>query len=324
MIGKLLTYCIDINTEHCPCLLAETNHCVFCSHLKGDLNCNCNWTGTCIYYEKQWQSKVQSSAYQATRREVNAIPENIKELGPHTYYLELTITPQLAQDLDKAGSYVFLRKSGDPEYFSFPVGVMGVVNNNIQLVIEAVGPKSSRVLNETVQQITVRGPYRNGIFGQPWIDNTKSGRVVLVTGGMGQPPAMPVAKNLVKNGASVLAIIAPGKVGNSFITPWLQELGIAVFPVASLRHQGMSLLKEMLTSDYTCPELVVSAGPDEQHYGVISAMQAANVNLPMAATNNSTMCCGEGICGSCEKITHDNKKIKTCKVQTDFRQLICD
>jgi hypothetical protein len=73
-----------------------------------------------------------------------------------------------------------------------------------------------------------------------------------------------------------------------------------------------------------CPELVVSAGPDDQHYGIISAMQAANVNIPMAATNNATMCCGEGICGSCIKETQIGEFIKTCKVQTDFTQLIHD
>jgi len=70
------------------------------------------------------------------------------------------------------------------------------------------------------------------------------------------------------------------------------------------------------------PDLVVSAGPDEQHYGIIAAMQAVGVNIPMAATNNATMCCGEGVCGSCERETQDNSMIRVCKVQTEFTQFI--
>ncbi len=322
MIGKLLSRCIDINTEHCPCLLAETNHCVFCSHLKGELTCNCNWTGTCIYYEKQWQSKKQD--YKPTRLEVNCIPERKEEIGSHTYLLELSVASEMAQALSSPGAYVFLRRTGDPDYFSFPVGIMGVTDNRIEMVIEAIGPKSTRVLEDSASSITVRGPYGNGIFGQPWIDNTKSSKVVLITGGMGQPPAMPVARTLVRNENKVTAIIAPGKLGKSFIAPWLEELGIEVIHVPSLRQNGMPFLRKIFAASDLRPDLVVSAGPDEQHYGVIAAMQAVNINLPMAATNNATMCCGEGICGSCEKVTRDNKKIKTCKVQTDFTQFICD
>lgn len=316
-------YCIDINTDHCPCLLADTNHCVFCSHLKGENLCNCNWTGTCIYYEKQWQSKKRELFYTSTRSETNAPPAKKYKLAPQIYYLELAVMPSMAQSLDKAGAYVFLRRDGDPEYFSFPVGVMGVQGDCLQLVIEAVGPKSTRVL-EWNGKITVRGPYGNGIFGQPWIDNTKSSNVVLISGGMGQPPAMPVARKLRSNDCTVTAIVAPGKTGHCFITPWLQELGIEVVEVPSLRQKGMPILRNLLADAGRRPDLVVSAGSDEQHYGVIAAMQDVNINLPMAATNNSTMCCGEGICGSCEKMTCHNKIIKTCKVQTNFEQLICD
>ena len=324
MNKRFLPYCIDINTEHCPCLLAETNNCVFCSHLKGEAVCNCNWTGTCIYYEKEWQSNNKKLTGSSPRQEVDATQEGKMEIGLRTYMLELAVPASMAQELDKPGAYVFLRRAGDPAYCSFPVGVMNVRENKLQLVIEAIGPKSVRAMASD-DAITVRGPYSNGIFGQPWIDNTKAGNVVLVTGGMGQPPAMPIARKLINNSCHVTAIVAPGQVGQCFITPWLQKLGISVTEVPSLRRNGMPLLRELLAGKANFrPDMIVSAGPDEQHYGVIAAMQAEQVNLPMAATNNATMCCGEGICGSCEKVTCDNKKIKTCKIQTDFTQLMSD
>ncbi|MGL5514454.1 MAG: hypothetical protein ACRDBM_14635, partial [Sporomusa sp.] len=144
----------------------------------------------------------------------------------------------------------------------------------------------------------------------------------LIAGGMGQPPAMPIAHRLVENNNNIMAILAPGKIGTVFIAEDLLKLGIPVQQVASMRQFGMSVLSEILTDSEQCPELIVSAGPDEQHYGIIAAMQSAGVNLPMAATNNTTMCCGEGICGSCERLAKNNSRVRTCKVQTDFSQFI--
>jgi hypothetical protein len=98
-------------------------------------------------------------------------------------------------------------------------------------------------------------------------------------------------------------------------------MGALVHSVSSLRQFGMPMLREWFSLK---PDLIVSAGPDEQHYGVIAAMQAAGVTVPMVATNNATMCCGEGICGSCLKKTRDNKSIRMCKQQTDFSSIIED
>jgi hypothetical protein len=99
-------------------------------------------------------------------------------------------------------------------------------------------------------------------------------------------------------------------------------LGVTVHKVESLRRKGTGLLAAWLADGETRPDLIVSAGPDEQHHGVIAAMQTAGVNVPMAATNNATLCCGEGICGSCERETSDDRRIRLCKVQTDFNQLL--
>jgi len=88
-----------------------------------------------------------------------------------------------------------------------------------------------------------------------------------------------------------------------------------------LRRVGMSMLREWFSLK---PDVIVSAGPDEQHYGIIAAMQQAGLNIPMVATNNATMCCGEGICGSCLKTTQEQKTIRMCKQQTNFSNIIED
>lgn len=319
-----ISQCIDVNSKYCPCLLAETNQCVFCSHLKGEATCNCDWAGVCILYEKHWQyKKTQQECEESIKtRMEEEIAFTIKEqISENTFRLQMQVTAEFAEQLLPIGSFVFLRRPNDPPFFYFPVNIMSITDNVLEVVIETIGPKSIRLIAENNDRVTVRGPYWNGVLGQPWIDNLTYGKIVLVAGGIGQAPAFPLAANLMSKNNEVSAVLAPGKVGKIFIEEELKQLGVEVHVVPSLRKEGLSLLKELLVQH---PDLIVSAGPDSQHYGIIRAMQAANVNIPMVATNNATMCCGEGICGSCLKKVQGNKEIRLCKQQTDFLNIIED
>ena len=320
---KNISQCIDINSKYCPCLLAETNHCVFCSQLKGETTCDCNWSGICVLYEKHWQYNKQQESEETIKIRVEEQVEfMIKEqIGQNTVILELEVSHELAEGLKKIGSFIFVRSPKDPHYFNFPVNVMKVTGNRLQLGIETIGPKSMRILAEENNKLIVRGPYYNGVLGGPWIDNITSGNIILIAGGIGQAPGFPLATQLMNRNNQVKAILAPGKVGKIFIGEQLGEMGIQVYNVASLRKFGIPLLKEWFGSQ---PDLIVSAGPDEQHYGIITAMQQSGVNIPMVVTNNATMCCGEGICGSCLKKTQNNKNIRMCKQQIDFSTMIED
>jgi len=322
-MSENISQCIDINSKYCPCLLADTNQCIICSHLKGEATCNCNWSGVCILYEQHWQHKIaQQSEEPITIRREEQVEFSIKQqIGQNTYILEFEVTTELADELKKIGSFVFIRCPNDPHFFYFPINIMQVAGNTLQVGIESIGPKSKKILADNNNKLVVRGPYYNGVLGSPWIDNITDGNIILVAGGIGQAPAFPLAVKLLNNGNEVKAILAPGKVGEIFIDKELGERGAQVQSVSSLRQFGMPMLREWLALK---PDLIVSAGPDEQHYGVIAAMQAAGVNIPMVATNNATMCCGEGICGSCLKKTRDNKSIRMCKQQTNFSNIIED
>jgi len=317
-----ISQCIDMNSKYCPCLLAAANNCIFCSHLKGEVICDCNWSGRCILYEQHWQYKKQDGDESQTLRTEEEVEFIIKErFGENTLILEWNVSPQLAAELTRIGSFVFLRQPSDPHYFYFPVNIMSIQGNTIQVAIETIGPKSKRIVEGNNNKLLIRGPYYNGVLGAPWIDNITDGNIILVAGGIGQAPGFPLVSKLMRSGNKVTALLAPGKVGQIFIAKPLEELGVTVHQVSSLRQFGMTMLREWLA---LTPDLIVSAGPDEQHYGVIAAMQGARVNIPMAATNNARMCCGEGICGSCLKKTRDHKMIRMCKQQTDFSSIIED
>lgn len=322
MLKNLTTKCVDINSRYCPCLLAKTNHCEFCSHLRGGTVCDCNWSGVCILYEQYWQNKSGGRLSKEdipVRSEAATHFKIAEQISEHTYLLEFPVEDELARQLERTGSFVFLRRSSDPKFYHFPVGVMRVTGNTITVVIEAIGPKSARLVEDGGQEILVGGPYFNGVLGQPWIDNIRDGKILLVAGGIGQAPALPLAEKLAQNNNEILAVLAPGHVRKIFIEEQLADWGVQVHAVDSMRQTGIPMLKGLFELK---PELIVSSGPDNQHYAVISAMHDAEVNIPMAATNNATMCCGEGVCGSCHKITQDNKSVKLCKVQMDFTRLL--
>ena len=320
---KNISQCIDINSKYCPCLLADTNHCIFCSHLKGEATCNCDWSGVCILNEQHWQHKRQQPGEEPSKTRLEEQVEFIikEQIGQNTYILEFAVTIELAEQLEKIGSFVFVRCPSDPHFFYFPINIMKIEGNLLQVGVETIGPKSIKILAENNTKLMVRGPYFNGVLVGPWIDNITDGNIILIAGGIGQAPLFPLATKLTRGSNRVMAMLAPGKVGKVFIDGQLEEMGVQVHKVSSMRQSGMSMLREWFALK---PDLIVSAGPDAQHYGVIAAMQAAGVNVPMVATNNATMCCGEGICGSCLKKTRDNQTIRMCKQQTDFSNIIED
>lgn len=318
MMQKLNVTCIDINSRYCPCILAETNHCVFCSQLKGEGICDCNWSGLCILYEKQWQGKNEAEN-NMNRTELITKFDILEQFSNNIFLLDFSVPTELANLLKPIGSFVFLRCPDDPQFFHFPVGIMKVNKEHLQVVIEVVGAKSQKIFLQDNRTILVRGPYHSGILGKAWIDNLNHGKILLIAGGMGQPPALPLAQKLVENNNQVTALLAPGKLGKNCIENELRNLDIAIRCVNSMRKEGLPLVTELLNMS---PDLLVSAGPDAQHTAIITAMQDKGVNIPMAVTNNAVMCCGEGICGSCEKEVSNNRKIRVCKMQTDFSSLV--
>lgn len=312
--------CTDINSPYCPCLLADTNHCVFCSKLQGKSSCDCDWSGVCIMYEKYWQDKLSRKAREDLMSRITEETDTMTKIkvGERTYLFEFTASEELANNLMDLGAFVFLRRANDPIYAHFPVGIMKVNGDKITVAVEAIGAKSSRFILNDTEKIIVRGPYSNGVLGKPWIDNITDGKILLVAGGIGQAPALPILKKLAEHN-QVHLILAPGKVGTLFIREEIENLNITVYEVKSLRKEGFMQLKELFREKF---DLVASAGPDEQHAAIIRLMQSSGVNIPMAATNNATMCCGEGICGSCHKLDQDNKTMKLCKLQVDFQQIM--
>ncbi|MDU2066418.1 MAG: hypothetical protein E6713_16500 [Sporomusaceae bacterium] len=309
--------CIDVNTKYCPCLLAETNQCILCSQLQGKDFCSCDWPGICIFNLKEWQ-KPLTAMPDFWRREEEVTMTASEAIGINTYKLSFALSADFAAELSRLGAFLFFRLAKDPLYFQFPVAVYKITGSQIEVIVEIIGPKTRRLWENRNDSILVRGPYFNGLLGQPWIDKISCGTILLIVGGIGQAPALAIAQKLRNGQNEVKAFLAPGQVGTLFCVEDLAALGVTVYPLDSLRQTGFAKIREWFITEKELPDVIVSAGPDVQHQAIIKILDETHVNLPLVVTNNAVMCCGEGVCGSCQKKTKTDETVRLCKVQTDF------
>jgi hypothetical protein len=156
--------CIDAGTEFCPCHLAESGECILCSQLQGNHFCDClNWKGVCIYQEfhdNGNKAKEQRKTYTCKVCDKVLYPDDVllvKFEAPH----------KLVIDLARPGSFIFVR-SEENVYFDVPISILDsdIETNIISIMIEIRGIKTKQLLNiESGGNITIRGPYWNGVFG---------------------------------------------------------------------------------------------------------------------------------------------------------------
>ena len=50
--------CQELGTSACPCVLANINECLVCSHLQGKDICDCDWENICVYLDYSFDKKA--------------------------------------------------------------------------------------------------------------------------------------------------------------------------------------------------------------------------------------------------------------------------
>lgn len=313
--------CIDAGTEYCPCYLAEKGECIMCSQLQGKAFCDCpNWQGVCIYREYIWHN-----ARSKERRLVHLCPVSGKEqIAPLVTLLEIKVKKALARELNQPGAFVFLRDPGRPIFFDLPMSVMWADERRgvIKIAVQKRGLKTKYLLDEAEKgRVLLRGPYWNGVLGLPYLKSFQGGKALLVVRGIGQAPALPVAKKLLRGKNKVEVLLDKGKIGIDFTGDFFREMGCQVYP------------RELCQKDYTLSEktrvylrdrlaqgdlgLVYAGGSELLQQGIYDLLPQEGQQVCFVCSNNAQLCCGEGICGSCQTRLADGSGIRRCKTQLD-------
>ncbi|SDY49452.1 NAD(P)H-flavin reductase [Proteiniborus ethanoligenes] len=309
--------CIDAGSEYCPCYLAETKNCITCSQLQGKEFCDCNWTGTCILQELTMnRNKVKKQ-----RDYYNGGIEEFDKIGQDSFLLKLKVTKTLARQLKEPGSYVFIRDNNLPQYFDTPMSVMksDELNGTITIVFKAVGTKTNQLKN-IKDNVLIKGPYWNGVLGLSYIKKVKGENCLVLARGISQAPSLLSLEKLVKNNNHVTLILDKGSVGEIFINDYIKSMSIEIFEEDLMSEKGSVLVKHILTNKNI--SLIFSAGSDLLHMKIIKLIDELDIKPYLAVTNNTEICCGEGICGGCTTRLKNEGRVKPCKTQIDARKII--
>ena len=314
--------CIDAGTEFCPCHLAESGECILCSQLQGSHFCDClNWKGVCIYqefYDNGNKAKEQRKVYKCKVSEKVLYPDDVllvKFEAPH----------KLVIDLARPGSFIFVR-SEENVYFDVPISILDsdIETNIISIMIEIRGIKTKQLLNiEAGGNITIRGPYWNGVFGLKNIRKQKNNDTIVIARGIGMAPMIPVIKRLIENDNTVTLIVDKQPCKDIYVTEWLDKFNIVpqemnLIEKGELSPEGKVAIKSLIK--YNNISLIHIAGADILTYSVIDFLDSLErEDIDLSCCNNFKMCCGEGVCGSCTARFSGHRVKRFCKVQASPR-----
>ncbi|MDD2402198.1 MAG: sulfide/dihydroorotate dehydrogenase-like FAD/NAD-binding protein [Clostridia bacterium] len=316
--------CIDAGTEYCPCHLAEKGECIMCSQLQGKSFCDCvNWKGVCIYQEYIWNQSHNKESRKTYTCEVL----NKEQIAASIYIFKIKVNRTLTRELNQPGAYVFLRSPNDPLYFDMPMSIMKVdkEEETINIVVQERGVKTKSLLeakNGNDKEVLLRGPFWNGVLGVKYIKGFRKGKALLLVRGIGQAPALLVANKILQGGSSVEVILDRGKAGVDFTKNRFEKMGCHVINKKIIDEENLTVsdwviqyVRNSITNKGT--ELIYSGGPEILHYGIGELIKQMGSDVYFTCSNNMKLCCGEGICGSCQTRLIDGKRVKTCKTQFD-------
>lgn len=315
--------CIDAGTEYCPCKLAEHGQCLICSQCQGKMFCDClNWKGVCIYQELYNNSNKAKDG----RKTYKCIVTNVINYSNKLIMIKFKAPHKLVLDLVKPGSYIFIR-TDEINYFDIPISIMNsdMESDIITIAIEIRGIKTNKLLDIKVNDnIVIRGPYWNGVFGLKNILDQKNGKALILARGIGLAPMIPVIRKLIAQNNKLKVIIDKNPFEINFASEFLNQYDITIsenslFETGKLSDHAKVIIKDSLKEEINYIHI---AGADILTYSVINYLDDINRNdVSLSCCNNFKMCCGEGICGACTSRFSGHRVKRFCKEQADPRSI---
>ena len=306
--------CVDCGSKYCPCHLAYTGDCIKCSLIRGEKTCDCLWQGICVYNEvKHSNEKLvnERKEYYCNILEKNEIEENL-------FLVKIKIPNNLVKDLSNPGAYVLLKsKNRESEIFNTPISVMDVdlEKSILEVVIKLVGIKTKTLLD--FDEIIVKGPYFNGIFGIDKICKLRNSNCLVGLSGLSQVNSINVVRKLLENKNTVEVFINRNSIILKEVTDKLNSLGVNV-NIIDIKEDKNFILDYIKRNNVS---LVYSGGYNNFNRYMKELVDSINKDILLTISNNNLICCGEGICGACT-VNLNGERVKSCKTQIDSRNLL--
>lgn len=303
--------CVDCGSKYCPCHLAYSGDCIKCSMIRGDKICDCQWQGVCIYNEVMHNKKELIEERQEYL--CNIIEK--KEIFNGLFKLKIEVPKKIVHDLSSVGSYVLLKsKNKNDSIYNVPISVMDVDkdNNILEVVIKQLGIKTKYILDS--DDIIVKAPYFNGIFGVDKINKTHNSNCVVILNGLSQVNSINVVKKLIANNNKVEVFLYKNSIKLKDVEEKLNNLGINIHIIDI--EEDKNLIIDYIKRNNV--NLVYSGASNRFSKTIKDIVNMVSEDITLAISNNNLICCGEGICGACT-VNLNGQPVKTCKTQVDSR-----
>lgn len=317
--------CIDAGTDYCPCYLAEIGECILCSQLQGKTFCDCrNWKGVCIYQEYV----ANKNRMKDSRKTYLCRIVKKEAVNQQTLILTVLVSHTMARELNQPGAFVFMRDIDDPFFFDTPMSIMRANEREktIEIAVQVRGVKT-KALKDLGDDVIIRGPYWNGLLGLKYLKILKNSKALLITRGIGQAPAVSVARKLVLAGNTVEVILDKGRADSTFALDYFKELDCDIRLGEVLDGKSLTVPKEILkyikqSVQEQGVKLIYSGGSDKLHKGITKLLSQIGEDVYFVCSNDARFCCGEGVCGSCHARLSDGSRIKVCKTQLNPTEIL--
>lgn len=246
------------------------------------------------------------------REAVHQIVEK-KELAPGTHWMVVR-APLIAQKR-RAGQFVIIMADSQSERIPLTIVDSDPVAETITLVFQAVGKSTMKLAalqaGDSVAEIA-------GPLGQP-THIEKYGRCIVVGGGYGVAPVVPIARALADAGNEVIAINGARTASAVILSDELRKFCARVeicTDDGSLGFHGFVTARlQQLIDEYDKIDFVLAIGPGPMMRAVADLTRP--LGLKTMVSLNPIMIDGTGMCGGC-RVEVDGERKFACVDGPEF------
>ncbi|WP_077367630.1 sulfide/dihydroorotate dehydrogenase-like FAD/NAD-binding protein [Anaerosalibacter sp. Marseille-P3206] len=303
--------CIDAGSEFCPCHLAETMDCISCSQLQGKNTCDCGWNGVCILNEFYMNNKKVNGS----RKAYSGYVILNKEIYSNVFMLKIKTDKNLVKQLNRSGSYVLLKAIDKDYFYNVPMSILDLDGDEyFYIVYKNKGSKTKSL--DKVEILDIKGPYWNGIQGINYLKQVKNSNCLVIARGIGQSSVVLPIREMIRNSNKIFLFLDSGNMNLDYALDFLND---DLTVIKGDLYKDSQKIQELIINNNI--KLVFSSGSDLVHNHIINLIKDVNENINYMTSNNSTICCSEGICGSCIRRIETGKKVRMCKSQLNPKKL---
>ncbi len=237
-----------------------------------------------------------------------------KELCPKIFQFRISAPKLVSKALP--GQFVILRHNEHGERVPMSIGGLDKENGILTIVIQEVG-KTSAAMNRMKA-----GDYFQDVVGPLGLAThlENFGRCIVIGGGVGIPPILPIAQGLKSAGNRVEAIIGARSedllIFRDELTSACDKLHIATDDGSCGTHGFVTTVLDKLMQDGTPINFIISIGPVPMMKAVANATREQELNVWCSL--NPIMVDGPGMCGAC-RVTVGGKTKFACVDGPDFK-----